>query len=124
MKCDVLIVDDEKQIRYAFGRILETRGVEVRGASTAFEALDQLEKHEPPSLILLDLMMPELDGWAFRKRQLHHGLAPDVPIVVVSAVDSGLDAKSRGLGAREALAKPVEPQRLLETVGKYLEVPA
>lgn len=111
----VLVVDDDPDILEALSEILEAEGFEVRRARNGKEALERLNP-DPPDLILLDLMMPVMDGWEFaqRMRQIE-GPASRVPLIVLSA-DRNVGAKAGEIGARGYLAKPFELNDLLEMV--------
>jgi len=111
----VLVVDDDPDILDALGEILELEGYEVQRARNGREALQQLA-HAPPDLVLLDLMMPVMDGWEFA-RSLGPGGRP--PIIVLSA-DRNVSARAREIGALGWLAKPFELGELLAAVRRAL----
>ena len=77
----------------------------------------------PPDLILLDLMMPVMNGWEFRKRQTEDPALEAIPVVVGSA-NANIPQKDAALDAREYLTKPVDPDKLLEVVQRWIPVPA
>jgi two-component system, chemotaxis family, chemotaxis protein CheY len=111
----VLVVDDDPDILEALAEILEAEGFEIRRAKNGREALDKLEP-ELPNLILLDLMMPVMDGWEFAHRlRERDDNARQVPIIVLSA-DRNVGPKAREIGAIGHLAKPFELNDLLEMV--------
>jgi two-component system, chemotaxis family, chemotaxis protein CheY len=116
----VLVVDDDPDILEALSEILEAEGFEIRRARNGKEALDRLEP-DAPQLILLDLMMPVMDGWEFaqRMRQRPPEIAR-IPIIVLSA-DRNVGSKAAELGAVGHLAKPFELNDLLELVRRSLE---
>lgn len=110
----ILIVEDEREIREVLQQALEFEGYTTLAASNGAEAMDALDK-ETPALILLDLMMPVMDGWEFLERRKPRDAA--IPVIVVSAV--------AGMGSRSAkadafLKKPVELDTLLQTVEKCM----
>jgi DNA-binding response OmpR family regulator len=107
----VLVVDDDPDILDALSEILEVEGYDVQRARNGREALQRLEQ-EMPDLVLLDLMMPVMDGWEFA-RSLSPGARP--PIIVLSA-DRNVSAKAREIGALGWLAKPFELSELLAAV--------
>lgn len=111
----VLVVDDDPDILEALSEILEAEGFEIRRARNGKEALEKLEP-DPPQLILLDLMMPVMDGWEFaqRLRQLPPRVA-NIPIIVLSA-DRNVSNKAAEIGAVGHLAKPFELNDLLDMV--------
>src|SRR5512139_516436 len=109
----VLVVDDERDIREVVAEVLEGEGYEVLGARDGAEALGKLRAHHP-ALVLLDLMMPGMDGWEFcaaRKRE------PDlcaIPVIVISAL-----GKVSGLDAAAFLQKPFAIDALVSAVRRY-----
>lgn len=119
MTCRILLVEDDDDIRIAFCELLEMNGHAVVEASTGREALERLRETERLDLILLDLLMPDIDGWAIRERQRDQGLHPSIPVVIVSGVSSDLRSEAAAIGAVEALSKPVSPQRLLAAIKEH-----
>jgi CheY-like chemotaxis protein len=82
----ILIIDDDASIRELLVEVLEEEGYPVQSASNGEEALSILRTlPKLPKLILLDLMMPVMDGWAFRQEQLQDPLLIGIPVVVLSA---------------------------------------
>jgi CheY-like chemotaxis protein len=109
----ILVVDDDPDILDALSEILEVEGYQVQRARNGREALQRMnEGASVPDLILLDLMMPVMDGWEFA-RTLRPGARP--PIVVLSA-DRNVSAKAQEIGAIGWLAKPFELGELLSLV--------
>jgi DNA-binding response OmpR family regulator len=106
----VLIVDDEADIRDAVSELLSDEGYEVLGASDGDEALEKARAFHP-SLVLLDLMMPGMNGWEFRARQKGDPELASIPVVVVSAL-----GRVAGLDAAAYLEKPFEVDDLLTAV--------
>jgi two-component system, chemotaxis family, chemotaxis protein CheY len=115
----VLVVDDDEIIRDFVSEALADEGYEIRTASNGRRALDVLHEWKP-NLIVLDLMMPEMDGWAFRAEQRKLPDAADVPVVVLSAVRD-LRAQAAALEAASVLGKPFELDELLRTVGRFIK---
>lgn len=114
----VLVVDDDPDILEALAEILEVEGFESRRARNGREALEKLGP-QTPDLILLDLMMPVMDGWEFaQKLRAIPDFAPP-PIIVLSA-DRNVAAKAGELGAVAHLSKPFELEDLLQLVRKTL----
>ncbi|HEY8212001.1 MAG TPA: response regulator [Myxococcaceae bacterium] len=110
----ILVVDDDPDILEALSEILEAEGYAVDRARHGQEALARIEQRRP-DLILLDLMMPVMDGWEFSQALRQRGDS-DIPVVVLSA-DRQAGAKARVVGARGFLAKPFELNELLKVVG-------
>lgn len=118
MHKSVLIVDDDNDIREVFADALRLIGYSVHTAANGKAALELLSESEPPCLILLDMMMPVMNGQEFRKRQLVDPALSKIPVVVITA---GRDAeqKARSLGVEHGLAKPVQLDELYEVVSKF-----
>ena len=109
----VLVVDDDPDILDAICDILEAEGYRVARARHGQEALDQVEG-ERPAVILLDLMMPVMDGVAFARALRLRPSVRDVPIVVISA--DGNPQRAAAVGATGYLAKPFDIEALLSQV--------
>jgi two-component system, chemotaxis family, chemotaxis protein CheY len=110
-KGTVMVVDDDAGIREALHEILEGEGYWPVMASNGQDALDQLHQGVRPCLILLDLMMPVMDGWKFCDAQQCDPKIKDVPVVVITA--SGTH-KTPIVG--KVLAKPLNLDELLKTI--------
>ncbi len=119
-KGTVLLVDDDDGIRDALEEILADEGYRCLSASNGRKGLDVVQNSQP-DLILLDLMMPQMDGWEFmdRLRQMPRGSL--IPVVVISA-DRDVGPKARQLGAQGHLSKPFDLDNLLNLVGKFIPV--
>jgi CheY-like chemotaxis protein len=114
----ILVVEDDADIRDALAQILEFEGYQVICAANGQEALEYLKDSEKPGLILLDLMMPVMDGWQFRAEQQKNDKISDVPVIIVSA-DGRVYQKAAAIGAAGYLRKPVELETLLNAVEKH-----
>jgi CheY-like chemotaxis protein len=117
----ILLVDDDVATRDALTDALVAEGYEVRGAGDGQEALDLLRTEPPPDLILLDLMMPGLNGWEFRHRQVQDPALRRIPVIVLSAAGAGLEDVADGVA--DFLHKPVDSGLLLETVRRHCPSP-
>ena len=113
----VLLVDDDAEERDAIAHFLELQGAAVAVAGDGEEALNALRVDPLRCLILLDLNMPGMNGWEFRRRQLRSSMA-GIPVVVVSGLRD-LAAAIQGMSASAALRKPVELELLLRAVGAH-----
>jgi CheY-like chemotaxis protein len=114
----ILVVDDDRDIRDSLIETLEDHGFRATGAANGAEALDVLRKSpERPSLILLDLMMPVMDGPEFREEQLKNPSWAEIPVVVISAY-SDAEARARGLDA-ECMRKPLKIRPLIDMVRRH-----
>ena len=114
----VLVVDDDPDIRSAIADILELRGYQVTAAANGLEALEQLRQGLRPCVILLDLMMPILNGWEFCAEQRRDAALAALPVVVISG-DGSTNRKAADLGVTEFLRKPLELAAILEVVGLH-----
>jgi hypothetical protein len=117
----VLIVDDDVRNLFALASLLEDRGMEVVFGETGKEALATLERHPDVDIVLMDIMMPDMDGnetiTAIRQTR---GLR-ELPIIAVTAKAMEGDRKrSLSAGASDYITKPVEPERLLSLIGTWL----
>jgi CheY-like chemotaxis protein len=119
----ILIVEDDFDIREALEQILEEEGYAVRGASNGSEALEIATSGPAPRLILLDLMMPVMNGWQFRSEQLKDARLAAVPVLVISA-DPDLQSKAATLGVAGLLKKPISLDDLLSAVKVHCSAPS
>jgi len=123
--CVVLSVDDESDARRMVAEILETAGARVVSAGSAMEALEMLEREQPPDVILADVGMPHIDGFQFIDRVRHHRDARvrDVPAAAVTAFARSEDRIiARRVGFQRHLAKPLDPAELVTTVAALCRV--
>jgi CheY-like chemotaxis protein len=114
----ILVVDDDPDVRESLTDILVDEGYRVTGARNGREALEVLRGHTRPSLILLDMMMPEMDGWSFRLEQQKIPELAGIPVVILSAHGNVRDA-ALALGAADYLRKPLRIDVLLEIAERY-----
>jgi len=112
----VLLVDDDPQIHDLIGTMLEREGYRVEHASGGEQALDHARRSRP-AVILLDVMMPNVDGWTVLGRLKADADLADIPVVIVSLLDERPLGLS--LGAAEFVNKPVDRKRLIATVRTY-----
>ena len=112
----VLIVEDDADTRDMIGRFLELEGYAVETAANGRQALDRLDAGASACVILLDLMMPVMDGWEFRRIQVGHSVLSKIPVIVFSA--AGRDRMLQ-VDANEYLAKPVDLDELLDRISRY-----
>ena len=111
----ILVVEDDSTTRLAMKTLLEAAGYRVACAANGREALDHLRQAEPPFLILLDLAMPVMDGWQFRREQQEDPALAAIPVVVLSG-EGDLPRAAASLGAAGYFPKPVEFGGLLEAI--------
>jgi two-component system cell cycle response regulator DivK len=116
----VLLVEDDEDIRNSIAAILEDEGFAVVGASDGGDALRYLQAAaEAPRLILLDLMMPVMDGWAFRAAQLDDDRLSKIPVVILSAA-TDVRRHAAQLRVNEYLIKPLDVPLLLNTIERHI----
>ena len=114
----VLVVEDDPDVRSALAELLSGEGYDVATTSDGGEALDTLRAGLQPSVILLDLMMPNVDGWDFRRAQLDDPKLAAVPVVLLTASGFQPDSMRSERGRLEMLPKPVQAHVLLDTVAR------
>jgi CheY-like chemotaxis protein len=114
----VLVVDDDYAVLDAIKDVLEDEGYEVSLAANGLEALNQLRRGKPPCVILLDLMMPIMNGWEFRREQLRDQTLAAIPTIIVTA-HSRADESTEELLAAGCIRKPAQPDELLATIRGY-----
>jgi two-component system, OmpR family, alkaline phosphatase synthesis response regulator PhoP len=117
----VLVVDDEAPIRTICRINLEASGIAVLEAESGERALE-LARTERPILILLDVMMPQVDGWEVAERLSAGAVTRDIPVVFLSARTAPEDRReAQRLGAVGYIVKPFDPLQLGETVERVLD---
>jgi DNA-binding response OmpR family regulator len=115
----VLVVDDDEDIRESLMEFLADRGYEPLGAGDGREALDKLRSPGVrPCVIILDLMMPIMDGRMFREEQLRSADLSSIPVVIVSALKDTADV-ARSLNVPNHLPKPLNLDALLQVVRQH-----
>jgi len=117
----IMIVDDEPDTVDLVKLVLETEGYETSATYSGQEALDKISV-ERPDLVLLDIMMPHLDGWAVRKEIVENEDTKNIPVVMLTAKAQPLD-KMIGLhvvGVTDYITKPFGCQELVDRVKKVL----
>jgi CheY-like chemotaxis protein len=115
----VLVVEDEEMIRDSLVEYLSEKGFDATGAIDGRDALEQLQAASVlPCVIVLDLMMPVMDGRAFRARQLADARLANIPVIIVSAYQ-GAKRNRLELNVPDCLDKPLRLRDLLVLVDKY-----
>ena len=115
----VLVVDDDAASREGLITILRVEGYPATGAADGEEALEVAQAVRP-CLILLDLMMPVIDGFQFRTAQLQNPELANTPVVLISALDDEAQI-ARRIGPMNELPKPIDVDELLAVVALYCE---
>ena len=119
---DILIVDDEPDNLCLLSIILESQGYKVRQAVNADIALKTLELRSP-NLILLDILMPEVDGYQLCQQLQHNSTTREIPVIFLSALARGLDRKKGfQVGGADFLTKPFELEEVLARVKHQLTI--
>jgi CheY-like chemotaxis protein len=114
----ILVVEDDQDIRESIVEVLEEGGYTVSVAGDGLEALESLQ-HARPDLILLDLMMPNMNGFQFREAQLSNADHAKIPVAIVTA-DANVKEKAEQLRAVGFARKPLKIQPLLDLVSRAL----
>lgn len=119
----ILVVDDEAQVLEGLCTVLATAGYTVDRARTGAEALERLTA-APPRLLLLDIGLPDMDGWTVLKQVRGGERTRDLPVLVLTGLEFVHANQALALGADEFLSKPVSPRVLVETVARLIARPA
>lgn len=114
----MFVVEDDPDTREMLCRFLEIQGYHVESASNGKLALERLNAGAPASVILLDLMMPVMDGWQFRREQITTTGIAHIPVIVVSAAGR---ERLEQIDADAILSKPVDLDELLARVTQYCQ---
>ena len=118
----VLIVDDDERLREYVRVNLEAEGYEVREAGSAEEGLSALGERSP-DLILLDVMMPQVDGWETLRRIQEHTGVGAIPVIMFSGkIDEQSASEAEQRGAQGFIGKPFDPRSLIESTKQQLPI--
>ena len=112
----ILVIDDDADIRESLSEMLIDEGHRVRMAANGREGLDLLRTSPTPCMILLDLMMPVMNGWQFVREQAGDPLLASIPVWVITAAG---DAHPPPPGVTGVLRKPFQLSQLLDVVGQH-----
>lgn len=118
----MLVVDDDQAIRESLVEILEERGCHAVGAANGQQAMDLLERQAVDHrmcLILLDLMMPVMDGRAFREEQLKRAGLAEIPVVLISAFQDAATSEGSAMNAVEVLIKPLQIKDVMRLAKRF-----
>lgn len=110
----IVVIDDDADLRKAMSAILRLEGHEVTGFADATDAISRIEAGLAVDVILLDLMMPIMNGWEFCERRRRSDTLKKVPVIIVTARQS-IDPPA---GVSEILLKPFDPQRLEDAIAR------
>lgn len=116
----VLLVEDSPDLQALIIEFLEGEGCNIVYASNGQQALEMLKSmQELPALILLDLMMPVMDGHVFRQEQAKNSRIANIPVIIMTA-DGHIESKTIKLGAQGFIKKPIDDvENLLDVVKRY-----
>ena len=114
-KCGVLVVDDDVDARELLTVALTSDGYRIAGVPNGREALHYLRSHADTCIILLDLMLPVMDGASFRQAQLRDRSLAWIPVVIMSAAMDA-DQRARDIGARRLVRKPLDLDDVRQTL--------
>jgi len=114
----ILLVEDDFMLRGSLAAVLHEEGYKVESAANALDALRRLERRPKPSLILLDIMLPYMDGLEFRAVQRATPDMADIPVIVITAVGVRPDIAAE-LDLRQSFFKPLERPRLLAAIRRH-----
>ncbi len=119
----VLVVDDDPLTQHVLRHYLARAGYQMISAICGREAI-KLAKHELPDLIILDIMMPEIDGWAVLRQLKKTEATKFIPVILLSG-NSELMAREESLhsGAAQLLVKPISPDQLLTVIRRLVPIP-
>jgi CheY-like chemotaxis protein len=121
-KACILVVDDEQYIRLLARRLLSDKFTVLEGSDGA-EAVDMARKHKP-DLILMDIMMPNVDGYNACSMIKTDQSTKRIPVVMLTGIGYELNKKlAKEMGADDYITKPFTSEKLLDTIGKFLEIP-
>jgi two-component system, chemotaxis family, chemotaxis protein CheY len=114
----LLLVEDDRNVQEVLCTLLAYEGYDVVAAEDGEQALAELQRGPAPCLIVLDLMLPRMDGFQFRAAQRANSAWADIPVVVYSGMDR-LAERVRPLEPEAWFSKPLDPEMLLGAIAKY-----
>ncbi len=117
----VLIIDDEKNILDSVAMYLDGHDFKVTTSMEGIEGI-KMAKDEPPDVILLDLLLPDMDGYLVCRTLSENKVTQGIPIIVISAKSQEEDIeKAKEYGASDYILKPFEPKKLIEMINKNIK---
>ena len=119
----VLCIDDEPGVIELISLILRSQNIQVDGASSGKEGLEAMAAN-PPDAVLLDIMMPEMDGWEVYKRMRSDNRLKKIPVIIVTARNSSFEeviARERA-GVDDYITKPFVPNQVRESLSRVLKL--
>lgn len=120
-KQKILIVEDEESLLKLESILLTSKGYQVRGVTNGQAALDAIEE-DPPHLVLLDIMLPEIDGFEVCRRIKSNSATSDIPVIMLTAKKSREDmARGEEVGADWYVTKPFKSAMVIETIQRFID---
>lgn len=119
----VLVIEDNSDIREGLEALLRMEGFDVVAAQNGRDALEMLEKGLRPCIIIIDLMMPVMNGFEFRAEQLRRPELATIPVIACSGVADAVQSAGQ-LGAKALVQKPTRPEQLIALVHRHCTKPA
>ncbi len=117
---NVLVLDDDDDAREAMVFMLDTEGFDVVGAASGAEALALMQGGIRPCVAILDLRMPDIDGWEVWERMKAHDELARTAVIILSA-DPADHVRAKAVGVREFLRKPIDGRALTEAVERHCD---
>ena len=117
----LLVIENEPSAREATTLLLQLEGFQVAAAADGREGLDYLAKGLHPDLILLDMIMPGMDGWAFLRELKQDPVLAQIPVVIVTAIGGANAAWAASIGATGWVRKPVDISELMNTIRRVCD---
>jgi CheY-like chemotaxis protein len=117
---DILLVEDDDSLGAILTAVLQDQGYTVVRASNGQEALNHLHTERPPHLILLNLVMPVMNGWQFREQLRKVPELADIPVIVLSGVRK-LDKQAASIGVTDSFTKPYNLKAVIDTIQHYCQ---
>ena len=117
----IVYIDDDIEMIYLIKMILERKGYEIISINDGLESFEII-KNEQPDLVMLDLMMPNIDGWDIYHQLKSNEITSDIPVIIISAKAQPID-KVLGLQVAKVnnyISKPFRPQELIDSIEKIL----
>jgi CheY-like chemotaxis protein len=111
----ILIVDDDEEIRESLGELLKDEGFEIVEAGDGLDALARLSEETLPNVILLDLMMPNMDGWKFHSEIQKDAALASIPIVIMTAAGDGVAST---IDVKDILHKPFTLEQVMAVISR------
>jgi CheY-like chemotaxis protein len=112
----VFLIEDDDDIRESLVEVLEEAGLSISWAPNGRLALDRLRAAPPPDVIVLDLMMPVMDGWEFRQEQLNDDRLKHIPAIIATATLIDQQMARERLGNVVYFSKPFNPAKLIDAI--------